>query len=249
MTSLLLLKVDSVIGNIDPRARLVAGFLFSVLLAVAQKWEVIAAGFLSAFLFCAAARLPWSGLRVRLIGLNVFMLALLLVMPWSVPGSVLWNIGNWTYTIEGVELALMVAVKGNAIVLAMSVFISTIDTASLGHALEHLRAPRRLVHLFLFTVRYLDILHHESRRLFRAARARGFAPRTDLHTYRTVSRLIGTIMVRSLDRSERVLAAMKARGYCGRFYLFHHFSLRTSDALFIMTVSVFVAVLAWMEWG
>ena len=82
----------------------------------------------------------------------------------------------------------------------------------LGHALGHLHVPRKLAHLLLFTVRYLDVLDREYRRLRAAMKVRSFRPRMSLHTYRAYGYLVGMLLVRSFDRSERMLAAMKCRG-------------------------------------
>ena len=238
----------SFIMRIDPRARLVVGFVSTLILAVAVQWRAVALGLLLAVGLCAAARIPWGGLRARLIGVNVFLLMLPVVLPWSVPGAPLWSAGGWVYSREGLELAMIIVLKGNAIILLLSALIGTIDAASLAHALEHLRLPRKLVHLLIFTVRYLEVLHEEAQRLYRAARVRGFEAGAALHTYHTLSRLLGMLLVRSVDRSERILAAMKARGYCGRFYLLNHFHWSSRDGMFCVAALVVCMALAWMEW-
>ncbi len=235
--------------RIDPRVRLVTGFAASLLLATSRSWEAALAGLLVSSILCLCAGIPWAGLRPRLIAVNGFMLMLFVVMPWSVPGAPWWTVGAWIYSREGVMLAVLVAVKSNAILLILSALVSTIDTASLGHALEHLRLPRKLVHLFLFTVRYMEVLHEETRALLRAARARGFVPRMSRHTYHTMARLLGMVFIRSMDRSDRILAAMKARGYQGRFYLLNHFHGSSRDVAFGVVSTILLVLIAWMEWG
>jgi cobalt/nickel transport system permease protein len=114
--------------------------------------------------------------------------------------------------------------------------------------MNHLRVPHKLTHLLLFTVRYLDVLRREYGRLNAAMRLRGFRPRTNMHTYRTYGHLIGMLLVRSLDRSERVVAAMKCRGFRGHFYLLDHFHFSRLDAPFAFATVVVLAGLAWLEW-
>ena len=58
---------------------------------------------------------------------------------------------------------------------------------------------------------------------------RGFRPRMNWHTYRTYGYLVGMLLVRSLERSERIVAAMKCRGFRGRFYLLDHFAFSSAD--------------------
>lgn len=248
MTSLALMRAHSFVADIDPRVRLVSGCVLSIILALARRFETAWAGLALAVILCAAARLPWAGLKIRLIGFNLFVLFLLLTLPWSMPGEALWTPGPGVYSRAGAEAAALIAVKGNAILLVISALISTIEVTALGHAMEHLRLPARLVHLFLFTVRYLEQMHREYLRLVRASRARAFTPRMDRHTYRTCAQWVGMLFIRGLDRSERVLAAMKARGYKGHFYLLQHFAAGPRDAVFGVVALALAVALVWMEW-
>ena len=97
-----------------------------------------------------------------------------------------------------------------------------------------MRVPAGLSHLFLFTVRYLDVLHGEYLRLRGAMKVRCFRPRMDAHTYRSLGNLLGMLLVRGYDRSERILAAMTCRGFQGRFYLLDHFRFQLRDSIFCL---------------
>jgi cobalt/nickel transport system permease protein len=94
----------------------------------------------------------------------------------------------------------------------------------------------------MFTVRYLDLLHHEYERLRRAMRARGFRPGPNAHTLRTLGHLVGMLLVRAFDRSERVLAAMKCRGFRGRFPALHEMSWSRTDARFAAAAGLLLAL-------
>ena len=77
------------------------------------------------------------------------------------------------------------------------------DSPTIGYALERLRFPSKLVFLFLFTYRYLHVIADEWHKLHGAARLRGFAPKTNMHTYRTFGNMLGMVFVHSFDRSVR----------------------------------------------
>jgi len=169
-------------------------------------------------------------------------------LPLGVRGTPLAALGPLEFSREGLMLAAAIALKGNAILLALVVLLGTLDIVTLGHALLHLYVPDKLIHLLLFTVRYIDVLEREYRRLADAMRLRGFRPRADRHTYRSYGYLVGMLLVRSLDRSERIVAAMKCRGFQGRFYLLDHFACSRLDVCFGSLGTVFMAVLVWMQW-
>jgi cobalt/nickel transport system permease protein len=130
------------------------------------------------------------------------------------------------------------------VVLTLVVLLGTMDAVTLGHTLHHLHVPEKLTHLMLFTVRYLDVLNREYLRLRAAMKARGFRPRFNRHTYRSFGYLVGMLLVRSLDRAERIAAAMKCRGFQGHFFLLDHFAFSRRDVPFCLAaLALFVLLL------
>ena len=77
--------------------------------------------------------------------------------------------------------------------------------------------PAGLVQTLAFAARYLSVLERELGAVRQAMRARGFRARSDRHTYRSMGYFVGALVVRAFDRSERVLEAMRCRGFDGRF--------------------------------
>ena len=238
---------DSIIHRLDPRLRIVVAFAFSVLVALSARFSVLWSGLALGAVMAVAARLPLVPLVKRLLPLNLFMLLLFVLLPVTAPGRVLLHVGPLAVREAGVLLAAAVAIKANAIMLCLTALLSTMDLITLGHAFGHLRVPDKLTHLFLFTVRYLGVLHHEYQRLLSAMRVRAFRPRMNMHTYRAIGWLVGMLLVRSFDRAERIAAAMKCRGFRGRFYLFDHFAFARRDALFGAVSLLVLVALAWVE--
>jgi cobalt/nickel transport system permease protein len=146
-----------------------------------------------------------------------------------------------------VLLATKIALKANAIVLALMALLGTMEITVVGHALSHLRVPDKLNHLLLFTIRYIDVLRREYQRLAAAMKIRGFRPRMSRHAYRTYGYLVGMLLVRSVDRSERIMAAMKCRGFRGRFYLLDHFAFSRHDLPFCIVSAVILLALILLE--
>lgn len=227
------IESDSPIHRLDPRVRLLSAGLLVIAAAVAHRPPVLASMLAAAMGLALVARLPARAIRRRFAGLNVFLAVLWLTAPLAAPG-------------EGVRVALQAALKANAILFFGSALVSTLDVVTLGHALAHLRAPRKLVHLFLFTVRYLEVLHAEYDRLRRAMAARAFRPRMNRHTYAALAALAGALLARSLDRAERVVGAMKCRGFRGEFYLLHHFHSHFSDR--VAGLVALACAAAWTAW-
>jgi cobalt/nickel transport system permease protein len=232
---------------LDPRTRILVAVAFSVVVAAANQLLTIGLALLLAAAATLLGRLrPWSVAR-RMAPINLFAALLLLLLPLCSGQTALWAWGPLQYSREGLLLAVQIALKANAIVLGITVLLGTLDMVTLGHALGHLGVPDKLAHLLLFTVRYLDVLHGEYQRLRTAMKMRGFRPRVSVHAYRSYGYLIGMLLVRSLDRADRIVAAMKCRAFRGRFYLLDHFAYAPRDGWFAATAAIVLALLVWVE--
>ena len=76
--------------------------------------------------------------------------------------------------------------------------------------------PSRLVAVLRFAVRYLEVFHTETQRLNRARELRQLRPIALRASWRAIGQVVGSLFVRTLDRSERIFQAMRSRGYRGQ---------------------------------
>lgn len=234
--------------TLDPRVRIVAVALFAILVVALSSFLALFVALGLAAATMLMARLPVGPTLRRVAAMDGFIVFMLAMLPFTTPGDVVFTIGPLAATEQGFLLACTIALKANAIIMALLALVGTIEPAELGHALWRLRTPPALVHLLLFTVRYIEVLDREYQRLRLAMRARAFQPRNSLHTYRSVGYLIGMLLVRSLDRSERILAAMKCRGFDGRFHVVEHLRFGPRDAVFGLAAAFAGAGLLLLNW-
>lgn len=234
--------------RMDPRARLIVLFAFSVVVALSSRFEALVPALIGAVVLVLAARLPLGGVAKRLFVVNGLIALLWLFLPFSVPGRILVSFGPLDGTLEGVLYAARITLKSNAIVLALIALVSTMPVYTTGRAMRALGVPEKIVFLLFFTYRYVHVIFREYERLVTAARIRGFHPRTNLHTYRTYAFLVGMLLVKSYERAQRVRAAMLCRGFQGRFHDLVDFRLKALDVALsgLMLLSVLgVAILQW----
>jgi cobalt/nickel transport system permease protein len=225
----------------DPRLRIVVAVLFALCVVTLQRPATLSLALALALLLAMAGGLGGRSLWVRLLPLELFMLVLLLTLPFSVAGEPVLQVGPLTASAQGFELALSILLRANAVLLAMLVLLGTLEPARLGHALARLGVPERLAHLLLLTVRQIQLVGDEYARLRLAMRARAFVPRSDRHTWRSVGWLMGMLLVRSLARSRRVLDAMRCRGFDGRLRLLDTLCWRPADSAALASMILLVA--------
>lgn len=231
----------------DPRLRLLLAVALAITLAPLQQLTSAALGLALGCGLLSLARPPLLPLLRRLAAVNVFILFLWLVTPWTTPGAPLWQWRFLCVSAEGVHLSLLVTLKSNALVCVFLALVATIPPSELGHALERLRCPDKLVFLFLFTGRYVHLLAGEWDTLMTAARLRGFRACSSMHTYRTLASLLGLLLVRSHERAQRTREAMLLRGFAGRFRSVACFSAGIPDMLFASGLLLCLAGLLWAE--
>lgn len=223
---------------LDPRIRVLGGAVFALAVAVSSSLFSLVLGMTAALFLVVVARLPLREVWRRLWRLNLLLAGLVVFLVLGetlVPSS-----GLDSVLTRGVYIFM----KANAIVLCLSALIGTVSALDLGHALWRLGVPTKLTYLLLLTVRYLNVFHRELDRLRMAMRARAFEPRFDRHTLHTLGYLVGVLMVRAFDRSERIHDAMRCRGFCGMYPVVAEYRLGTRDLVFIGVWSALVVVLA-----
>lgn len=208
----------SPLHRLDPRIRVIAAVGLSVVVALADQFTTLTLALGVGFALIALARLPLMAVAGRLSVVVAFLLLLWLVLPFTVGGAPLFQLGPLTATEGGAAYAGRITLKSIAILSLLLALGTTMSVATLGHTLARLRLPDKLILLLLLTYRYVFVLEEEYRRLKRAADIRGFCPGTNLHSYRTYAYLVGMLLVRASARARRVYLAMCCRGFSGRFY-------------------------------
>lgn len=231
------------IERTDPRVRLVFSLAFACVVVSLNSLWVLSAALIGALLFLMSARLPKAETLKKVMAMDGFIVFLLIMLPFTTPGEEIFRLFDYPASREGFLLALEIMLTANAIVMTLLALVGTLEAPRLGHALERLCIPANLVHLLLFSVRYIDVLKQEYSRLRTAMKARCFQPRNSLHTYRSFGYLIGMLLVRSLERSERILEAMKCRGFQGKFYILGEMNFLPRDWILSIAGTVYLTFL------
>jgi cobalt/nickel transport system permease protein len=242
---------DSAIHRADPRLKLVATVL--VILAITL---VPVGGF-------AALAIAWLGLAAAstLARLGPFRLSrgafiaapfLLAAVPLIVvrTGDPLGSIGPFTISGEGLVMFGTIALKSWLSVQAALLLTFTTPFHLLVDAMRDLHVPRILVGIISFMVRYLAVLGDEATRMLRARSARsasgagGRGGGSIGWRARVTGQMVGSLFLRSYERSERVYAAMQARGFTGTF---RHLATRRITPAGWAAFGLLLAALAGLE--
>ena len=242
-------EAKGILTRLDPRAKILAAFGFSLVAALAQNMRTATACLALGVLLTAVSRLQPMLVFRRALAVNAFVLFLWLLLPWQLNLGQTAQAAMFEFNPPGLELAGLITLKVNAVFLGLLALLGTSNVNDLLHAMAHLRVPGKLVTLFLLFYRYVHVMRDELGRLRQAMTARGFQPGNNAHTYHTYANLVGMLLVRSFDRSDRVYQAMLLRGFDGTFWLLDHFGWHRRDTVFLTLSAVCLALAVVLEWG
>jgi cobalt/nickel transport system permease protein len=146
-------------------------------------------------------------------------------------------LGPLTLTIsgEGLEQFATIALKSWISVQAALLLAFTTPFHDLVDALRQLHLPRIMVAIISFVYRYLAVLSDEATRMSRARASRSAAAPSGRSggsiawRGRVTGSMVGSLFLRSYERSERIYAAMQARGFEGEFRHLHSRSMRPTE--------------------
>ena len=172
--------------------------------------------------------------------------ALVVVAPQAalLPGPSLWGT---PLTTTGTTYVLVFVTRVAAAATLLTVLVLTTRVSALLAGARRLRVPRTAVVLVGVTYRYLLVFFGELGRMTGARRARTRREPTLRETWRDSGAFLSTFLVRTIERSERVGRAARARGGGGVGGYDRTTALTRADAAFgavVVTVAATAVVLA-----
>ena len=234
------LQRNSLVHELEPRLKLVAvlAYILAATTLPMQGWLGYIGLALLAALAILAARVP-LGLMLRRSAIALpFVGVVALSVPFTRGGDELWNgslLGlHLAVTAEGLWLFAGILIKSWLSVLMVGLLVTTTPMARVLYALRALRLPAVLVMTIALMYRYLFVLAEEARRLYVARESRSVGKGgTVWWRARVLGGMVGSLFIRSYERSERVYAAMLARGFDGEMRSLEEPCWRGRDTLLL----------------
>jgi len=176
-----------------------------------------------------------------------------LPLVFTRPGDIIATIpiGPITLSIsgQGLQEFATIALKSWVSVQVALLLTFTTPFHDLVDGLRQLRMPRIIVSTISFMYRYIAVLSDEAGRMMRARASRsadvdGHGGGTVVWRMRVVGGMVGSLFLRSYERSERVYAAMQSRGFQGELRHMHGRPLDASDWTFFIGMAAGIAAFA-----
>lgn len=235
---------DSPIHRLDARAKLVAVVGYTAVLISYNRYAVAE---LVPLAIVPAAGLLLSGVpvwfalrRVAVLSPFILMLSLASLLYDRSPRPV--DFGPWHFVIAGGYLtAADLALKFILGLTALTAVMCSTPFSLLLEAMRRLGMPRVLTMQLGFVYRYLFVLADQAMRVRRGRDFRGAALAPFSRRLAASGGVVGSMLVRTLDRSERIQVAMAARGFTGQPHSLQRLALRGSDVAMLACLGLFLA--------
>jgi cobalt/nickel transport system permease protein len=226
----------SVVHRLDPRLKLLAALatVLTVTITPPPAWYALLSLAALGWMAMLASSIPVTTMLKRASIALPFAGMAAISLPFTQAGEALWSGGllGWTLTItdQGLWLFLSVIAKAWLSVLVSGLLVATTPFPELLKAMRRLHMPAVLVTIVAFTYRYLFVLGDEALCLQRARAARSAGPGgTVLWRVKVLGGMIGSLFIRSYERSERIYQAMLSRGYTGELQTMAQLSWEARD--------------------
>jgi cobalt/nickel transport system permease protein len=242
----LLAEKNTRIHQLDPRVKVVTTIVFIIYVVSFNKYEI--ADLLPFFLFPALliglADLPFIYLLRKLLLVSPFVLFIGIFNP-LLDRQVVLQFGSLPITGGWISL-VSILLRFVLTVGAALLLIATTGFPEICMALEKLGVPKIVSVQLLMLYRYLFVLIEESIRMIRAYTLRSWTEKKP--SYPVFKQLLGSLLLRTLDRAQRIHLAMLSRAFTGDIKVVRQFNFGTPEFLYLgvslmmLTIFRFVGV-------
>lgn len=193
---------------LEPHYRLVYACLFGIIVSSLTSVKLLAILTACAlFVVCFLHSHQPKHLLKRWLKFNLFSVLLWATLSWKIgEQGIMWNV-------HGIELATLITLRMNLIVLSVWLFLHHVTDTILVQAIAKLPLPTKLIHLFILSVRYISLLAELNQKMDMAMKARGFHPKFNLFTMKVYAQRVALLLIHSMLKAEKAEIAMKARGF------------------------------------
>lgn len=167
------------------------------------------------FTMILGCKIPVSFILKRYALIIPFALGAILLLPFSVDGNSVFTIFNFSASKEGIEKASFILQKITMANLLLTYLLATTSSTDIMKHLTTFGVPPLLVTIIQMMIRYFYLLVDEIQSMIKAQKARGLDLKGWIWTprvFKRIGELMGSLFVRSHERSQKIFTSMTARG-------------------------------------
>jgi len=233
-------RLDTPIHRLDARIKILTTLAFIIVVMTFPRDAIAALTPLAAYplFLLIAGSIPLRDIAKKIAVAAPFALVIGIFNP-IIDHAPAITYGSWVITQGWLSFA-SIMLRFLLTVSAALALVATTGMYRISVGMEQLGFPRVFIMQLLFLYRYLFVISEEALTMVQSVTCRGPALRAI--SLRTYGSLTGQLLLRSLDRAERVHRAMALRGFDGHIRSNTPPQLTIGDFLFVAGWITFMSV-------
>jgi cobalt/nickel transport system permease protein len=225
-------SLESPLHVLEARTKLFAfaALIVAVLSIPMNRGSLFIGYFFATAILMGVSQIPLNYILGRVLLILPFIVLASLAVPWE------GYMGVWILFVRAILCLLLLVLLTN-----------TTRFIELLRALRKLGCPQILVMNLSFLYRYLFVLTEEAMRMKQARDCRRVARAPFFEELKVLSSMLGTLLIRSFERAERMHGAMLSRGYTGDFPVVSPRKFSWHDLAFLSGVVLFIALTVYLR--
>lgn len=235
----------TVIHRLDPRIKLITTLLFISIVTSYGKYEI--SGLIPLAFFpltlILLGNLPWQHLLKRLLLVSPFVIFVGIFNPLF-DQTPLVQVHSFVITggwVSFISITLRLALT----VTAALILVATTGIDAICTALLRLGVPKVIVTQVLFMYRYLHVLLAEFLRVAQAYSLRSF--HGDGLRFRIWGSLVGQLLMRTIERAQRIYQAMLCRGFDGEIRRLRPGKIAVAETVYVTGWAAFFLIVRFIN--
>lgn len=219
--------LDSPLHALEPRTKLLAfiALIIAVLCIPAHGGSLFFAYFFATAMLMGISQIPLAFIIGRAFVILPFIVLASLAAPW-----------------RGFSGLAALFIRAILCLILLILLTNTTRFAELLRGMKKLGCPQILAMNLSFLYRYLFVLTEEAQRMKQARDCRRVGRARFGAELKILSAMLGTLLIRSFERAERMHSAMLSRGFAGDFQVVSPKRFSWRDLAFIFLVAGFITV-------
>jgi len=224
--------LDSPLHNLEARSKILAftALIVCVLSVPVGSGSLFLAHFFVAAMLMGFSQVPLTYIMGRILIILPFIVLASLAVPW-----------------RGYQGLAILFARAILCLMLLILLTNTTRFVELLRGLRKLGCPRILVVNLSFLYRYFFVLTEEALRMKQARDCRRIGRAPFREELRILSSMLGTLLIRSFERAERMHSAMLSRGYSGDFPVTEARTFTWRDLVFLVGVALFIALIFYLR--
>lgn len=218
-------RADSIIHKLDPRTKIMGTVLFIISLFIGRSLPAYIAAVLLLGLVIKISTVPFSFMVRGLKAVFAILVFSVVINMFFIPGTVILDFGFADISREGLQTAVLMAVRLVFLILGSSLMTLTTTPNQLTDGMEKLLSPLKRIRvpvheiamMMSIALRFIPILTEELDKIMKAQMTRGaeYDQGNLLNKMKSLVPILVPLFLSSVRRANDLAMAMESRCYRG----------------------------------